>query len=145
MAGRNACAVQQQGSMLVMAVFAMVVMALLGLTLTRLLASGSQSVVYDVVGVRAGQAAEAGLMQLALSVTPLNGAAQPCAGTIHSAPAFSAIEGFKGCNYTARCQTLPFTESSTNFYHYELKSTGTCALAEGVASITRTLRFTRQQ
>lgn len=145
MAGLNSAVVRQQGSMLVMAIFAMIVMALLGLTLTRLIASSNQSVVYDVLGVRATQAADAGLRQLALSVTPLNGNAQQCSGSINSPSSFSSVDGFKGCSYIARCETQPFTESSTGFYHYELKSTGTCALAEGVATITRSMSFTRQQ
>ena len=66
---------KQRGSMLVISLFVIIVMALLGLTLSRLLSASSESIIYEVYGQRALNAARAGVeAQIALAF-PISGTA----------------------------------------------------------------------
>ena len=52
---------QQRGSMLVIAIFTMVVLLLSPVSLQRMLVSSQQSIVYEVYGARAYNAAQSGI------------------------------------------------------------------------------------
>ncbi len=61
----------QRGSMLVISLFVIVVMGLLVLTLIRLLSASSDTLIYEVYGLRAHQAAKSGLELKLTEVFPL--------------------------------------------------------------------------
>ena len=116
----------QRGSMLVMALFVMIVISLLGLTLVSVISSTSQSVVYEVLGTRALSAAQSGMQQTAAAAFPLNSGPVPCNTVINSPTGYSNIEGLENCSYTARCSTTPIQKNGVAHYFYRFESTGLC-------------------
>ena len=56
---------KQKGSALVLAIFIIVVMTLLGTALVRMISTNAETIVYEVVGIRAYQAAQAAIQRAA--------------------------------------------------------------------------------
>ena len=81
---------EQRGSMLVIALFVIIVMALLGLTLSRLLSSSSDAIIHEVYGQRALNAARAGVEEQIALAFPINGSAS-CSVTSGPTIDFSSI------------------------------------------------------
>jgi len=119
---------QQQGSMLVIALFIIVVMSLLAATLSRVLSSSADSVANEVYSAKAYYAAESGMDYGIYQILRNN---QICADF----PAVTAISGaanvqfdisnetgLENCSVAITCQRIPVDNSSL-FY---LTSTGTC-------------------
>lgn len=73
----------QQGSSLVIAIFILVVMLLLGVALTRVLSTSSETIAYEVVGARAYQAANIGLQRRLTELFPLNEMFLPTPHPVH--------------------------------------------------------------
>lgn len=121
---------RQSGSMLVMALFVMIVLSLLGLTLLSVISSTSQSVVYDVLGTRAYAAAQSGVQQVVASAFPLNSGPAPCNTTITSPAGYTNINGLENCSYTARCSTTTIQKDGMPHYFYRFESTGLCQAGE---------------
>jgi len=126
----------QGGSMLVMALFVIVVFGLLAATMSSLLRTSSDNVIYEVYGLRAKQAAQAGIQRLALSSLPLNAAPALCNQTILSPSAFSQIAGLTGCQYAAQCNTSAISFNGDEFLYFRFTSTGTCQIDDKVTSRT---------
>ena len=61
---------RQRGSMLVMTLFIIIILAFLGITMVNLLSSSNQSVVYEVLGARAKMAAQSGVQRLLSTAFP---------------------------------------------------------------------------
>jgi len=138
-----------KGSALVIAVFVIVVMSLLGLSLIRMLQTSGNAVAYEVLGTRAYQSAQVGL-QFALSqrfplapssvthcdgttVTPVS----PDSSSNITAPNFSTVPGLLNC----RVMTLTCSDIRVNnTIYYTIESTGECSSADVVT--TRTLQVT---
>lgn len=120
----------ERGSMLFISVFVIVVMGMLGLTLTNMLATSAQSVVYESLGLKALNAARTGL-EVNLSRTfPLStSAALPC----QVSESLSNVPGLEGCSYTANCQ---LDNSSSLINYYRFTSTGQCSVSDVVVSRT---------
>jgi MSHA biogenesis protein MshP len=129
----------QSGSMIVMALFAIIVLALLAGTLVSMISSSSNSVLYEVYGVRAKNAAQAGIEELAMTSFPLNIGPQQCNQVIVNAGSFSTIPGFESCQFSARCSTNDISFNGANYRHYRFNSTGTCGSNEFVVSRTLSL------
>ncbi|TDF34529.1 type II secretory pathway component [Alteromonadaceae bacterium M269] len=142
--------------MLIIAVVVMTVILLLGLALTRVLASSSNAIVYEVFGVRAFNAANAGLEQNLARVfntpgsvpqnlcdTVTSGDASPPVGsgnTIDSAVSFSnfsSIPGFENCRFVSSCTVQSFTANSVNQNYFRFTSTGECS-SDGIV-VSRTV------
>lgn len=117
---------KNRGSMLVIAIFVILVMAFLGITMVQLLSATSQSVVYEVLGTRALNAAQTGLQQIAATAFPINSAIAECDTTITSNGNFSQLDGFENCSYVARCTTTEVIKEGqlNNFYRFD--SEGVC-------------------
>lgn len=138
-----------KGSALVIAVFVIVVMSLLGLSLIRMLQTSGNAVAYEVLGTRAYQSAQVGL-QFALrerfplapspvthcdgtTVTPISAASS----SNITAPNFAAVPGLLNCRVTAlTCSDIRVN----NTIYYTIESTGECVSADVVT--TRTLQVT---
>lgn len=119
----------QQGSMLVIALFVIVVMAALGLTMTRILSASSDSVVYEVYGLRALNAARSGIEAKVSEVFPLSGAPD-CATSLNSNADFSAVGGFENCTYTASCEATALGAGGINGTLYRFTSVGNCSIGD---------------
>lgn len=120
----------QDGSMLVIVVVVMTVVLLLGLAMTRVLASSSNAVVYEVLGFRALNAARSG-MEFNLSRV-LNSGLPPsnlCTQgnvpePLPSAPGFSSIAGLENCSFVATCRVESAGDSGDDYFRFT--SRGTC-------------------
>lgn len=139
----------QRGSALVIAVFVIVVMSLLGLSLIRMLETSANTVVYEVLGTRAYQSAQVGLQVALRERFPLAPAtpthcdgstvtlASPSTNSNITAPNFSGVPGL------LNCRVLSLTCSDirvNNSVFYTIASTGECISGDVVT--TRTLEVT---
>ncbi|MDX3775391.1 type II secretory pathway component [Chromatiaceae bacterium AAb-1] len=118
---------QQQGSALVTAVFIMLVMLALVLSLSRLLVSGSETLVYEVQGTRAFLAAQSALEIAMTDVLPLNNIAAGACETTKTITFPSVFPEISHCTVTVGC-------SETNVY--QLTSTAVCESGKFITSRT---------
>jgi len=119
----------QKGSALMLAVFVMVVVMLLGITLMEILATGDEAVAQEVLGTRALSAANSGMQGQLQKLFPLNAGAPtftcptaPAAVSTHNYD-FTAIGGLNQCNAVVTCSNYV---NHDGIAYYRLKSTGTC-------------------
>lgn len=136
---------RQHGSMLVMALFVLIVLAFLGTTMVKVLSSASQSVVYEVLGTRAVNAAQSGLQQVVASAFPLNASAVACDNTLTSAANFSDINGLNDCDFQARCTTSTVVKDGITHFYYRFSSTGVCQADDVWVSRTVSLDALQEQ
>ena len=115
---------QQRGSALVIAVFVIVVMLALTVGLSRLLISGSETVVYEVQGTRTLMAAQSGLELALTELFPLAAPTATCA-SVSGSYSFSG-SALQGCSATVSCSG--FTPAGADSL-YKLVSTADCAAA----------------
>jgi MSHA biogenesis protein MshP len=85
----------QRGSALVVAVFIIVIMSLLGNALVRMMSSSAETVAYEVLGIRAYQAAQAGLQRKLAELFPLAPKVGVCNGPERYD--FSTVQGLENC------------------------------------------------
>lgn len=123
--------------MLFISVFVIVVMAMLGLTMTNMLATSAESVVYESLGLKAMNAARTGLEIRVSAAFPLqvSGATPLCEAAPVGAVAMNlnAIDGLQGCSYSTSCQS---DNSSSKVTYYRFSSTGQCSVSDVVVSRT---------
>lgn len=98
---------KQRGSALVVAVFIIVVMLALVLSLARLLTSSSEAIVYEVQGPRALFAAQSGLELALPKLFPLGAAAATACPTNISNPVSFSDAALNGCSVTVSCSAYP--------------------------------------
>ncbi|WP_100657725.1 type II secretory pathway protein [Alteromonas flava] len=125
---------RQRGSMLIVSLFVIIVLALLGISMTRILAAASQTTIVEIYGVRALTAAQSGVQSLLQQSFPLNAAANTCNATVTSPPSFGAIDGFKGCSYTASCATETVTFAGQNHNYYRFTASGECSIGNTIVN-----------
>ncbi len=122
---------RQQGSMLVIALFIIVVISLLAASLSRILSSTADSVANEVYSSKAYYAAESGMEFGIYQVLRKN---LKCVDfhNLKDDPSFEPTKidfdisrevGLENCSVTISCQTIPVDATTKQFY---LKSTGTC-------------------
>ena len=138
---------RQRGNMLVMAMFAMVVLSLVGITMATLMTSSERTIVNEVLGERAEQASRAGLEILVHAAWPVNDSmvytcGNPSTLTITQ---FGSLEGMEGCSVVTRCDSRIVNFSGGRDIHYEIKSTATCAAGDFSAVKSNTHSMTRRQ
>lgn len=115
----------QRGSMLLIAVFIITVMSLLGLAIVQMLSDTSRSVVYEVYGARAFNAANSGAQRTLQKLFPVSGAGS-CLAT--DSLDLSTQIAFSGCSVTMTCQSFTVTESG--YTHYRVESLADCTGGE---------------
>lgn len=118
----------QRGSMLVIALFVIIVLALLGLTMTRLLSSSSETIIYEVLGQRAINAARAGV-ECAVADEFGAGCSNP------TFKEFSGVVGLEGCSYEVTPVSKSIEDGAKNFTYWTYSSTGQCTA--GKINVTR--------
>lgn len=118
---------RERGFSLPVIIFILVVLALLGTALTRLAATGSQSVAFETLSTRAFYAAESGAQWGMAQLFPLNNGAANCAPntTLNFNPT-----GLNGCSATVLC-TLQTAGGKT---FYRVRSQGTCGTGADAAT-----------
>lgn len=132
---------QQSGNMLIMSIFAIVVLAFLGMSMAQLLATSSSSIVYEVYGLRALNAARSGLDQKVLDVfSGQTSDANRCDADGSDSDLwvqqdFSDIPGMENCSVIALCTVTEVDD--TNYYRFE--SQGMCELEDEGIVVSRTL------
>ncbi|WP_159459887.1 MULTISPECIES: PilX N-terminal domain-containing pilus assembly protein [Colwellia] len=123
---------KQKGSALVLALFIMVVMSLLGSALVRMISSNAETIVYEVLGTRAYQAAQAGAQRKLSEVFPLLPDSKVCSA--NSVYDFSTIAGLENCQASdVDCIAGPVVDGVT---YYTITSTGQCTVADVFTSRT---------
>ncbi|MBU3005060.1 MSHA biogenesis protein MshP [Paraglaciecola arctica] len=118
----------QKGSMLVIALFVIIVLALLGLTITRLLSSSSDSIIHEVLGQRALNAARAGI-ECAVAQEFGGGCNHPVSKE------FNAVAGLENCNYSVTPTSKSIEDGAKTFTFWTFSSTGQCSA--GKINVTR--------
>jgi MSHA biogenesis protein MshP len=128
----------QRGSMLVIAIFILTVMMLLAAAMQTVFTSAGQAVTYEVYGVRALSAANAGAERVMEQVfhsladdaardhcNDLDGDGDDNTDLIWD---FSAQEAFHGCKITPKCDTF----QAADFDHFRVISTARCIAGDFV-------------
>jgi MSHA biogenesis protein MshP len=126
---------RQHGSMLVMALFVVVVLAFLGLTLNKMVASSSNTIVYEVLGQRALNAAKTGIECQIAATIPIAGAASPYCMSPASL-SFINIAGLENCRYSTSSSNKVIRDGVQIQTYYQFTSTGQCEVGEIVVSRT---------
>jgi len=124
---------KQTGSMLVIALFVIIVLALLGVTMTRMISASSQSTIIEVSGLRALTAAQSGAQLLLQQTFPLNAPINSCDTTLSSVtsfPAFSTIRGLQDCDFIASCSTSDVIKEGETHNYYRFSSIGQCSVGD---------------
>ena len=123
----------QRGSMLVISLFIIIIMALLGLTMVRLLTASADAVIHEVYGARALLAAQSALEQTLKDTFPLtqDGASVCGAQSID----FAAVTGLENCSAVSSCSlTTGYVGETIQYYHFQ--SIGICSAGKVTASRT---------
>lgn len=132
----------QQGSMLVIAIFIIVVLGLLLSALANILNSSQQSVNYEVLGVRAQAAAnagmEAGLYRVLRESVSCN--VMPAGSTTPTTSLSVNLDAsLAQCTVTVLCgQRSAINSNSANYYI--LHSSGSCSAGDNKLTVTRNLK-----
>jgi len=119
---------KQQGSSLVIAIFIIIVLSLLGAALVRMLNSSAETIVYEVYGTRALQAAQSGLQKKLADLFPLS--VGPTCNLVNEDKDFSNTPGLDNCSYAASC----VSNTNGSITTYTITSTGSCSIAGIVTS-----------
>jgi MSHA biogenesis protein MshP len=120
----------QRGSMLVIALFVIIVLALLGLTMTRLLSSSSETIIHEVLGQRAANAARAGI-DCAVAAQFGDGC------NFAEGKTFNGVAGIENCWYQVTKTQKSIKDGNKNFIFWTFSSTGHCQA--GNINVTRTV------
>lgn len=124
----------QRGSMLVIALFVIIIFALLGLTMTRLLSSSSNTIIHEVLGQRALNAARSGIECSLAEHFKSDPAATICAQFLSHT--FSTVKGLENCRYDTPLPTSrAIVDGAKNFTYMTFTSTGHCTA--GNINVTR--------
>jgi len=131
--GENLVNTQQKGSAIVIAIFVIVVMALLAAGLVKILASTAESVAYEVIGTRAYAAAQTGAQWQLLEVFPHDTDTRTACQSTITEPDFSSVEGLKDCTATVTCNDDGEFDGTT---YYIITSVGKCEVGGVITSRT---------
>ncbi|MDX2320634.1 MAG: pilus assembly PilX N-terminal domain-containing protein [Moritella sp.] len=121
---RPSCYPQQQGSMLVISLFILVVISLLAASLSRILSSTADSVANEVYSAKAYYASDSGMEYGIYSA--LNNSLTCVEFPLKPLPIpfdISGESGLENCSVSIDCQTIGLPNGSKQYY---LTSTGTC-------------------
>lgn len=127
---------RQKGSMIVTALFVIVVVSLLAGALINIISSSSSTTLHQVYGLRAKQAAQAGIQELLFTSFPADGSAISCNTTNTSSESFSLVRGLNGCRYQSSCTTETISFGGVDRLHFKFSSTGSCEINTNVVSRT---------
>ncbi len=136
---------QQTGSMLVISLFVIIVLAMLGATMSKMVIASNVTVVTDLTGLRAKNAAHSGLEVLGSMAFPLDSPIQACNTTITSNANFSNITGFGNCQYSASCSTININKNGNAHFFYRFTSVGSCQVGDSIVSRNLSVEALQEQ
>lgn len=113
----------QQGSSLVIAIFIIVVMASLGATLLNMMTTNEEDYAYEVLGIRAYNAAQTGVQRKLQQIFPLN-AVPNIAECVDVTFDLSTVDGLNQCSVNITCTTIK--HNSVNYF--TVSSVGQCQI-----------------
>lgn len=125
-----------KGNMTMMALFVIVVVGMLAASLIKIISAASDSMLHQVYGLRAQQAAQVGVQNLLQTSFPVGAAANACNQTITSPASFSSVPGLSNCSFQASCETSNIQFANVDYVYFKFTSTGTCAIDTNVVSRT---------
>jgi len=117
---------KQKGSAIVVAIFVIVIMALLASALVRMQNSSSEAIVYEVMGTRAYSAAQTGIQWQLTEIFPLNTATVTLCSDNIIEPDISNVSGLENCWFEITCNSAI---NHDGVQYYNVKSTGSCHVA----------------
>ena len=120
---------RMRGSALMIALFVIVVMALLAAAMGRFLVDSGEKNTVEVRSVRALLAAQSGLEVALYRLFPKRTLAQPTPPAVCPATSplnFASNPGLTNCKAAIRCVTVPVTYNGSVTNGYRLESVGTC-------------------
>lgn len=124
---------RMRGSALMIALFVIVVMALLAAAMGRFLVDSGEKNTVEVRSVRALLIAQSGLEVALYRLFPKRTLAQPTppAVCLASSPlSFASNPGLTNCQAVVRCATVPVTYNGSVTNGYRLESVGTCGSSD---------------
>ncbi|HIC8841437.1 TPA: MSHA biogenesis protein MshP [Aeromonas veronii] len=124
---------RMRGSALMIALFVIVVMALLAAAMGRFLVDSGEKNTVEVRSVRALLAAQSGLEIALYQLFPNRPAApspQDRCDWISPPPSFTGVTGLVQCQVAVRCTQVPVTYNGAVTNGYRLESVGTCGSSE---------------
>ncbi|MFC6441198.1 hypothetical protein [Bowmanella sp. JS7-9] len=126
----------QAGNMLVMAVFVILVMTMLSLAIVNILSSASQSVIYEVLGLRAQHVARSSLETHLAQVFRADGTLDiaACDAPLNLDFSASTIVSVQGCVAQSSCRSQVYTSGDGVVTHLMFNSDGQCTSGNTVAS-----------
>ncbi|WP_220720227.1 hypothetical protein [Agarivorans litoreus] len=129
----------QRGSALVVAIFVIVVMALISVGLTAMIQDTSRNAAWDVLGTRAELAAYSGLEQALSALFPLN-VPNTTLGQCSNVTAQPVLtgQGLTSCSVTVTCQQNDVAQLSARFF--DLQATGQCGTGEVLVQRSQTVQ-----
>ena len=126
---------KQGGSSLVIAIFIIVVISMLGAALVKMIRSSSDSIVYEVLGTRAYNAAQIGLQWQLQQIFPLNNNTPlTCAAVSTIPPNIATAVGLENCKIISPVSCTSSEVLGTTYY--TVTSTGQCEVAGVLTSRT---------
>ncbi|MCG7532358.1 hypothetical protein MHM98_13555 [Psychrobium sp. MM17-31] len=120
---------KQRGSMLVIALFVIIVLAFLAYAMIRITNTSASANVYEVYGTRALNAANSGVEKALNDIFgPGNsGTSCPAAASLTNLSLGGTPE-FAGCIVNVTCNS--FTVTQTGFVHFQIESTANCSAGD---------------
>jgi len=119
----------QQGSMLVIALFVIIVLAFLAYAMIQITDNSSRGNVYEVYGSRALNAANSGADRALNEILmPLIVGTESCGLMTQPNYPFGAGDVFNGCNVIISCNEFLVTE--TGYTHFRIESTASCSAGD---------------
>jgi len=115
---------KQTGSALMIAVFILVIMSLLGVSLSKMLASGSDAVAWETLGSRALMAADSAGEMALFELFPPGQAINSCSAISTNINNFPTDSGLANCTANISCNE--FDQISLGSRHYQITATGHC-------------------
>lgn len=120
---------RQQGSALIVMIFAIVVFFSLAALLININSRSQQSVSYEILGTKALWAARSGMEHAIQNVIPINQLATLCTDGSTTVIDFSDVDGnLQQCTASVVC--VSNFVSNDNMLHAEMQSTGTCVAGD---------------
>lgn len=118
----------QRGSAIMVALFVIVIMALLAVAMGRFLVDSGEKNTVEVRGVRALMAAQSGLEIALYQLFPnRSGAELPAAcSRVAASRAFDKDPGLSGCRVSVSCNEIQASQGGETSTTYRLTSLGTC-------------------
>lgn len=118
---------KQQGSMLVIALFVIIVLGFLAYAMIQITDNSNRATVIEVYGARALNAANSGA-EIALNEVFGPGVVTPACPSPTFSPTLPSINAFSGCELTITCGQ--FNVTATGFTHFRIESTASCTAGE---------------